>query len=116
MKLRRLEIHNGSVIKNYSDYVNRFDNDFCNDLESILVWFSGKNFLAAIGQWITSTGSYANPGAFRAILRDWVRSNREAALEIIPEWGSLLICWDASRARFSAPRYLGEYISDALFR
>jgi hypothetical protein len=79
-----------TVESNYSAYASRFNDDFCNDVKSILVWFSGKNLLGAMGEWLTSTGRYANPGDFRVILRDWVRSHREATLEIIPEWRSLV--------------------------
>lgn len=65
-----------------------FDDAFVADVAKILLWFSGKDILAGMADWL-ATKSVANPGAFRASLRDWVIANPGRALELLPEWKSL---------------------------
>jgi hypothetical protein len=56
---------------------------------NVLLWFSGKDILAGMADWL-ATRSIANPGEFRAILRDWIISNPDRAIELLPEWKGLI--------------------------
>lgn len=69
-------------------FAARFDDAFVADVASILLWFSGKDILAGMSDWL-STKAAVNPGAFRASLRDWIIANPERALELLPEWNAL---------------------------
>ena len=69
-------------------FAARFDDAFVADVANILLWFSGKDILAGMADWL-STKAVANPGAFRASLRDWIIANPERALELLPEWKAM---------------------------
>jgi hypothetical protein len=55
------------------------------DVSGILVWYSGKDLLAFIARGIGAE----SPGKIRKRLRDWVRNNPDAALNLLPEWAAL---------------------------
>jgi len=55
----------------------------------ILVWLSGKDILAALKPWLAAR-NIANPGDFRAHLRDWVREHPEETVSFLPEWGNFI--------------------------
>lgn len=57
--------------------------------EEVLLWYSGKDLLAALTSSIALRPEN-NPMAFRRRLRDWVRNNPAAALALFPEWQALL--------------------------
>ncbi len=63
----------------------RFDDAFIADVPNVLLWFSGKDLLAGMTDWL-ATKAMAHPGEFRASLRDWIIVNPERALELLPEW------------------------------
>lgn len=67
----------------------RFDEGFVGDVAQILVWFSGKDILAGMADWLV-TQHVPHPGVFRAALRDWIISNPEKTLELLPEWRALI--------------------------
>jgi len=67
----------------------RFDDAFIADTANVLIWFSGKDLLAASADWIVAKG-IANPGDFRARLRDWVIANPLRAVELLPEWYGMI--------------------------
>ena len=67
----------------------RFAEAFGGDMTAILTWFSGKDLFAGLAVWLTTMG-VANPGAFRAALRDWVIANPDRALDLLPEWRALV--------------------------
>jgi hypothetical protein len=77
-----------TIRSDFDSHLARFDEDFCQDLQLVLLWFSGKDLLAALAPWIS--GRYSSPGNFRAVLRDWCRKNPEDALRLIPEWQVLV--------------------------
>jgi hypothetical protein len=66
----------------------RFDDAFVADVAKVLLWFSGKDLLAGMADWLITKG-VANPGAFRAALRDWIIANPVRSLELLPEWSGL---------------------------
>lgn len=68
---------------------NKFDATFLSDVGSILVWFSGKDLLAALADWLLGKG-ISNPGAFRAHVRDWIIANTSRALQLVKEWDGLI--------------------------
>jgi hypothetical protein len=77
------------VSRSLDDFAARFDDAFVSDVSNVLVWFSGKDILAAMSDWLRSR-NFANPGAFRARLRDWIIDHPERALEWLPEWRGLI--------------------------
>jgi hypothetical protein len=66
----------------------RFNDVFVDDVATVLVWFSGKDILAGMADWLISK-AVAKPGVFRASLRDWIIANPERALELLPEWNDM---------------------------
>jgi hypothetical protein len=72
----------------------RFDDAFVVDAAKVLLWFSGKDILAGMADWLV-TKAIVNAGAFRASLRDWIIANPVRALELLPEWKGMT---DALRA------------------
>jgi hypothetical protein len=92
-----IERHRGSidavtdpacVQASLTTFASRFDDAFVADVRSVLVWFSGKDLLAGMADWLTGKG-FANPGEFRASLRDWIIANPVRALALLPEWTRL---------------------------
>lgn len=67
----------------------RFDDGFVTDVAKVLLGFSGKDLLAALSDWLITKG-FANPGAFRALLRDWINGNAQRALVLLPEWDGMI--------------------------
>jgi hypothetical protein len=78
-----------SVQKTIDDLAAKFDAPFLADESNVLIWFSGKDLLAALSDWLVAKG-VANPGAFRALLRDWIIANSTRALQLLPEWDGLV--------------------------
>jgi len=74
------------LLKRYSV---QFDDAFVCDSSSVLLWFSGKDMLAGMADWLLGK-AVPNPGAFRASLRDWIIDNPARALELLPEWQQLI--------------------------
>jgi len=67
----------------------RFDGPFIANVADVLLWFSGKDLLAGMADWLHAQG-VASPGAFRAKLRDWVIANPVRALELLPERSAMI--------------------------
>lgn len=74
-----------AVQESFGRFAARFNEAFLQDVPSVLLWFSGKDILAGMSDWLFSK-HVANPGAFRALLRDWIIANPERVLELLPEW------------------------------
>lgn len=72
-----------------SRFTTRFDAVFVADVPRVLVSFSGKDLFAGLADWLVTKG-VANPGAFRALLRDWMIDNPDRVLELLPEWKRLV--------------------------
>ena len=70
-------------------FASRFNDVFVADAANVLVWFSGKDLLAGMADWLLAKG-IASPGAFRASLRDWIIANPRRAIELLPEWNGLI--------------------------
>jgi hypothetical protein len=66
----------------------RFNDAFLENTATVVLWFSGKDILSAIADWLVQKG-LPNPGEFRAQLRDWVIRRPDRALELLPEWLAL---------------------------
>jgi hypothetical protein len=73
----------------FERFATRFDEAFLAHVEDILLWFSGKDILAGMSDWLIAR-AVANPGAFRASLRDWIIANPVRTLELLPEWSSAI--------------------------
>jgi hypothetical protein len=72
-----------------SNFASRFDDEFVSDTAKVLIWFSGKDLLAGMADWLPSKG-IVSPREFRNLLRDWIRENPERSLELLPEWNALV--------------------------
>jgi len=84
-----------AVKQAYWHYLNRFDKSFCLDITQVLVWFSGKDILAALEPWCMTKG-YQNAAAFRETLAnrliEWLRRHPEEVCTFLPEWNALIHC------------------------
>ncbi|NPV79241.1 MAG: hypothetical protein HPY52_03040 [Firmicutes bacterium] len=69
--------------------IAEFTEDFCANWENILVWFSGKDILYALGPALNRIYG-VDAGRFRERIRDWIISNPESALDVLPEWKVLV--------------------------
>jgi len=79
-----------TVSEKFNGFVTRFDNAFTDHVGSVLVWFSGKDILAAMAEWLKIKNKLIDhPAKFVEILRDWVIAHPEEALELLPEWKAL---------------------------
>lgn len=76
------------INESLADLSARFDDGFVADVAKVLLWFSGKDLLAALSGWLFTKG-LANPGAFRALLRDWIIGNAQRTLELLLEWDGM---------------------------
>ena len=66
-----------------------FTDDFCADCESVLIWFSGKDLLAAMGPSLAQLCG-ADAGRFRADVRYWITKHPQETLNVLPGWQMLL--------------------------
>ena len=55
--------------------------------EDVLVWFPGKDLIAALAPWLATR--QLDAGRFRERLRDWFVEHPEQALEVLGEWRHL---------------------------
>lgn len=58
-------------------------------VDNILVWFSGKDLLSALREWL-SGNRQGDPGFFRSKIRDWMISNPSEVLHRLTEWQHLV--------------------------
>jgi len=58
------------------------------DPAEVLVWYPGKDLLAALTGWLAAKG-VPNAGEFRARMRDWIRANPDATVAALIEWRRL---------------------------
>jgi len=76
--------------RSFEAFVSHFNDAFIEDVSNVLLWFSGKDILAGMADWLI-TKTFPNPGSFRASLRDWIIENPERATELLPEWNNLIV-------------------------
>lgn len=79
----------GRVESSFESFLTRFDGEFVQSLEQILLWFSGKDLLVGMSDWLV-TQKLPNAGLLRADVRDWIIAHPERALELLPEWKQLV--------------------------
>lgn len=84
-----------ALLESLQARLKQFSEEFLQSCELILAWFSGKDLIAALQDWLQAK-QVKNPGEFRAALRDWVRAQPTCALGHLPEWQRLC---DALHAR-----------------
>jgi len=77
------------VQESIEELSERFDDAFILEVANVLVWFSGKDLLAGMNAWLATKG-VPNPGAFRALMRDWIIANPLRTIELLPEWNALI--------------------------
>lgn len=77
------------VSNTFAKYRDIFAGGGLDHIGSVLLWFSGKDIMLAIGDWLQIHG-VNGPGAFRARLRDWMRANPDDVLNALPEWRALI--------------------------
>jgi hypothetical protein len=79
----------GTVQSSLAAFTDRFNEALVTDSAQSLVWFSGKDLLAGLAEWL-ATKAVSSPGVLRASVRDWIIANPNRALELLPEWNGLL--------------------------
>jgi len=57
----------------------------------VLLWFSGKDLLAALRPWLRANG-LGGPGEARRDVRDWMTTHADDALSALEEWRGLKDC------------------------
>jgi len=78
-----------SIQDNFQTHCDRFNDIFLDDVDLTLLWFSGKDLLAAMSPWLVGQG-FPDPGVFRKELRQWCRHNGDRVLDVVPEWRALV--------------------------
>lgn len=78
-----------TVTSSFTAFLNQFSESFVADSANVLIWFSGKDLLAGMTEWMNQYG-VANPGTLRGLIRDWIIANPVRTLELLPEWSNLL--------------------------
>lgn len=76
------------IVQVYDEFSDRFTDGFLQDLENILIWFSGKDLMKALEPWLLER-EVISAGKFRTRLRDWMTSHIEDVAEQLPEWRAL---------------------------
>ena len=77
------------VQQRFDTFSAQFNEYFCGSTNGPLVWFPGKDLMAAMEGWLQGAG-YANAGVFCAELRNRVKEHPEEALAMLPEWGAFV--------------------------
>lgn len=72
----------------FDSFALRFSDTFLEHAESILVWFSGKDLMAAMEPWLIAN-KFKTAGSFRTHMRDWMIAHSEVAVEHLAEWRAL---------------------------
>jgi hypothetical protein len=61
---------------------------FAKQIEKVLLWFSGKDLLAAMNAWCLDN-CFQSAGHFRAERGKWCRNHPNDVVAILPEWQAL---------------------------
>lgn len=70
------------------DHIKHLGDAIHGSIEDVLVWFSGKDLMAALAPAVYR--SYASsPKELRRKLRNWVRNEPDQAMSLFPEWQAL---------------------------
>jgi hypothetical protein len=78
-----------SVQVSLDAFAAQFNDAFVADVAKVLLWFSGKDLLAGLVDWLVAKG-VANAGEFRALLRDWMITDPVRTLKLLPEWKAMV--------------------------
>jgi len=78
-----------SVANIFEEQDNFFQSDGFMTTDNILIWFSGKDLLASLRDWLAANGM-GEPKDFRIRLRDWMQRNSQRLLTLLPEWERLI--------------------------
>jgi hypothetical protein len=63
----------------------RLTDSFLGNVTNVLIWCSGKDLLAAMQGWLQTTHGL-HPSQLRNLVRDWITTNPDQALALLPEW------------------------------
>lgn len=78
----------GRIQTSLHSFQARFCEKFCSDPNQVLLWFSGKDLFAALGNPDVMRCAVP-PGISWPILRDWVTANSDQTLQLLLEWAAL---------------------------
>ncbi len=78
-----------TIQKTHQSYSSRFSNTSFEGVENFLLWFSGKDLMAGLNEWLSSHYNLS-PGEYRRKARDWIARNEQETLSIFPEWDQLV--------------------------
>ncbi|MEI6758345.1 MAG: hypothetical protein WCK85_10865 [Chlorobium sp.] len=65
-----------TVNKLLGDFIARFDDEFVTDVSNVLIWFSGKDIMAGLSDWL-KTRNFKSATDFRSVMSNWVIENPE---------------------------------------
>lgn len=79
-----------SISALYKSFHDRFAAETF-DVREALLWFSGKDLMAAVARQALAEGlaAWSSAGRLRNGVRDWIREHPEEALHRMPEWARL---------------------------
>lgn len=60
-------------------------------VQHILLWFSGKDLLATLSEWLKARG-FDGPGEARSVIRDWMIEHPDDTLAALEEWRGFRDC------------------------
>jgi hypothetical protein len=78
-----------SITQSYDKYVAIFENEEIIAVETVLLYFSGKDLMLALEPWWLPLGIQGAKD-FRRRIRDWMMDHPVNVLEVLPEWQVLL--------------------------
>jgi hypothetical protein len=68
-----------------ADHSARFTDEFLGDVTNVLIWCGGKDLLAGLIPWLQATHGL-HPSQLRIRVRDWIVTNPDQTLRLLPEW------------------------------
>jgi len=83
-----IALDTSTITHNFQTFMRRFDDEFCLNIDNILIWFAGKDLFAGLTEWCSQYG-FSNSGEFRAYLRTWCADNPDEVIQLLPEWRAL---------------------------
>lgn len=85
----RPKLESEAISQSYDKYAGIFDHENPVQVETVLVYFSGKDLMTALEPWWRPLG-LQGANDFRGRIRDWMRNHPDEVLNALPEWQALL--------------------------
>ena len=73
----------------FGEFTSKFSDDFFDGVDNVLLWFSGKDLMATIKEWL-AVHNIESPKTFRTRMRDWMMERTSIVLDSLVEWRTLM--------------------------